>query len=112
MIDFTGQVAWVSGAARKPGMGAAVARILAEHGADVGVVEVVVDAPPAADTYEASPERLDAAVAAVEATGRRALGMAIDVTDPQQVAESVARTVEALSGTSARSRRRAPAWCA
>jgi len=96
MIDFTGQVAWVSGAARKPGMGAAVARILAEHGADVALVDVVVDEPPAADTYEASPERLDAAVAAVEAAGRRALGMAIDLTDPDQVADSVARTVAAF----------------
>ena len=28
MIDFTGQVAWVSGAARKPGMGAAVAEVV------------------------------------------------------------------------------------
>ena len=72
MIDFTGQVAWVTGAARKPGIGAAVARLLAEHGADVALVDVVVDQPPAADTYEASPDRLDAAVAAVEATGRRA----------------------------------------
>src|SRR4051812_50070975 len=69
MIDFTGQVAWVSGAARKPGMGTAVARILAEHGADVALVDVVVDDPPAADTYEASPDRLDAAVAAGGSTG-------------------------------------------
>jgi len=96
MIDFTGQVAWVSGAARKPGIGAAVARILAEHGADIALVDAVVDHPLEADTFEASPERLDAAVAAVEATGRRALGMAIDVTDPDQVGESVARTVEAF----------------
>ena len=96
MIDFSGQVAWVSGAARKPGMGAAVARILAEHGADVALVDVVVDHPPEADTYEASPERLEAAVAAVEATGRRALALPIDVTDPDQVADSVARTVEAF----------------
>src|SRR5262249_56991041 len=48
------------------------------------------------DAYEASPDRLEAAVAAVEATGRRALGMAIDVTDPDAVTESVARTVEAF----------------
>jgi len=94
MIDFTGQVAWVTGAARKPGIGAAVARILAEHGADVALIDVVVDHPPEADTYEASPDRLEAAVAAVEATGRRALGMAIDLTDPDQVTESVARAVE------------------
>jgi NAD(P)-dependent dehydrogenase (short-subunit alcohol dehydrogenase family) len=77
-------------------MGAAVARILAEHGADVALVDVVVDDPPASDTYEASPDRLEAAVAAVEAAGRRALALPIDVTDPDQVAESVARTVEAL----------------
>jgi NAD(P)-dependent dehydrogenase (short-subunit alcohol dehydrogenase family) len=96
MIDFTGKVAWVSGAARRPGIGAAVARLLARHGADVACVEVVVDAPNDADTYEASADALEAVVAAVEAEGRRALGLATDLTDPGRVAESVARTVEAL----------------
>jgi meso-butanediol dehydrogenase/(S,S)-butanediol dehydrogenase/diacetyl reductase len=96
MMDFEGKVAWVSGAARKPGMGAAVARILARHGADVACVDVVVPEPTAADTYEASPEGLAAVVAAVEAEGRRALGLAIDPTDPDEVAASVARTVETL----------------
>lgn len=96
MIDFTGKVAWVSGAARKPGMGAATARLLARHGADVACVDVVVPEPSPADTYEASPEGLAAVVAAVEAEGRRALPLAIDVTDPAQVEDSVARTVEVL----------------
>lgn len=96
MIDFTGKVAWVAGAARRPGIGAAVARLLAHHGADVACVDVVVSQPTAADTYEVDRASLDAVVAAVEAEGRRAVGLAVDLTDADRVGESVARTVEAL----------------
>ena len=96
MIDFTGKVAWVAGAARRPGIGAAVARLLARYGADVACVDVVVDAPTDADTYQVDAAALGAAVAGVEAEGRRALGLAVDLTDPDRVAESVARTVEAF----------------
>jgi NAD(P)-dependent dehydrogenase (short-subunit alcohol dehydrogenase family) len=94
MIDFTGKVAWVAGAARRPGVGAAVARLLARHGADVACVDVVVDRPREADTYEADRGALADVVAAVEAEGRRALGLVVDLTDPDRVAESVARTVD------------------
>ncbi|GMU77536.1 MAG: hypothetical protein AMXMBFR46_03350 [Acidimicrobiia bacterium] len=93
-LDFTGRVAWVAGAARRPGIGAAVARLLARAGADVACVDVVVDRPTEADTYEVDQVALDATVAAVEAEGRRAVGLAVDLTDPDRVAESVARTVE------------------
>ncbi|MBM3659616.1 MAG: SDR family oxidoreductase [Actinobacteria bacterium] len=96
MIDFTGKVAWVAGAARRPGIGAAVARLLARHGADVACVDVVVDEPTDADTYRVGRDALDAVVDAVEAEGARAIGLAVDLTDADRVGESVARTVEAL----------------
>jgi NAD(P)-dependent dehydrogenase (short-subunit alcohol dehydrogenase family) len=96
MVDFRGKVAWVAGAARRPGIGAAVARLLARHGADVACVDVVVDHPTASDTYEVDRAALDAVVAEVEAEGRRAIGLAVDLTDPDRVGESVARTVEAF----------------
>ena len=95
-IDFTGKVAWVAGAARRPGIGAAVARLLAHHGADVACVDVVADRPTEADTYQVDRAALDAVVAAVEAEGRRAIGLGVDLADPDRVGESVARTVEAL----------------
>jgi len=96
MISFEGKVAWVAGAARRPGIGAAVARLLARHGADVACVDAVVPNPTEADTYEVDQASLDAVVAAVEAEGRRAIGLAVDLTDADRVAESVARTVEAF----------------
>ena len=96
MIDFEGKVAWVAGAARRPGIGAAVARLLARHGADVACVDVVVPSPTEADTYEVGQAALDAVVTEVEAEGRRAIGLAVDLTDPDRVGESVARTVEAF----------------
>ena len=96
MISFEGKVAWVAGAARRPGIGAAVARLLARHGAAVACVDVVVPDPTEADTYEVDRAALDAVVAAVEAEGGRAIGLPVDLTDPDRVGESVARTVEAF----------------
>ena len=73
------QVALVTGASR--GLGLAIARALAAEGASIACV--------------ARPGReLDAAVAALEATGSRALAAAADVTRAAEVAAAVRTVVE------------------
>ncbi|GAB2800940.1 SDR family oxidoreductase [Streptomyces chlorus] len=79
--DFTGQVAFVTGASS--GMGLATARAFAEAGAAVGL----------ADIDEAA---LDAAVRQLTGEGHRALALTCDVADESQVAAAVDRTVEAF----------------
>jgi NAD(P)-dependent dehydrogenase (short-subunit alcohol dehydrogenase family) len=77
--DFTGQVAFVTGASS--GMGLATARAFAEAGAAVTLVDVDADALAAA-------EREFAVV------GHRVLAVRCDVADEEQVAAAVATTVE------------------
>ncbi len=71
----------VTGAAR--GIGAAVARRLAEDGHDVAVLDL--DRATCADT-----------VAAVEKAGRRGLAVGVDVTDEPAVAAAVAEVTDVL----------------
>jgi 3-oxoacyl-[acyl-carrier protein] reductase len=82
ILDLTGRVAIVTGGGT--GIGAATARRLAEHGADV-----VIAARTVADL-----ERTAAGV--TSATGRRCLPVPTDVKDEDQVIALVARTVEEL----------------
>jgi NAD(P)-dependent dehydrogenase (short-subunit alcohol dehydrogenase family) len=96
VTDFAGKVAWVAGAARRPGIGRAAAVQLARRGADVACVDVVTATPDAADSYRVSQAALDATAAAVEQEGRRALPVAVELTDPEAVEASVAATVEAF----------------
>ncbi len=96
MTDLAGRVAWVAGAARRPGIGRATAVQLARRGADVACVDVVTDTPDERESYRVSRAALDATAAAVEAEGRRALRLAVEVTDPEAVDASVAATVEAF----------------
>ncbi|MFI1760389.1 SDR family NAD(P)-dependent oxidoreductase [Streptomyces sp. NPDC020571] len=77
--DFTGQVAFVTGASS--GMGLATARAFAETGAAVGL----------ADINEAA---LTAATKQLTDAGHQALALVCDVTDEDQVAAAVDRTVE------------------
>jgi len=100
VIDFTGKVAWVAGAARPPGIGRATAVELARLGADVACVDVVDDAAAAdpAQAYAVTQDALEATAAAVEAEGRRALVLPVDLEDEQQVGTSVERTVADLGG--------------
>lgn len=96
MIDFTGKVAWVAGAARPPGIGAATAVQLARLGADVACVDVVTKSPAADQSYRVSRAALEAVAEAVEAEGRRAVAFGIDLTDADAVADSVGDTVREL----------------
>ncbi|RKN03756.1 glucose 1-dehydrogenase [Streptomyces radicis] len=77
--DFTGQVALVTGASS--GMGLATARAFAASGAAVAM----------ADIDEAA---VDAAAKDLTDAGHRALALVCDVTDEDQVAAAVDRTVE------------------
>ena len=77
--DLRGQVALITGAAR--GIGRASALALARAGADVAVADLL-------PTEEAE--------AAITATGRRGLGVTLDVTDAEAVQATVARVVAAL----------------
>jgi len=96
VTDFAGKVAWVAGAARRPGIGRAAAVQLARRGADVACVDVVTATPEDADSYRVSQDALDATAAAVEAEGRRALSLAVELTDPDAVDASIATTVDAF----------------
>jgi 3-oxoacyl-[acyl-carrier protein] reductase len=80
LLDLTGRVAIVTGGGT--GIGAATARVLAAHGADVVVAS-------------RTAEELEKAAAAVrEATGRRCLAVPTDVKNEEQVIAMVQRTVE------------------
>jgi NAD(P)-dependent dehydrogenase (short-subunit alcohol dehydrogenase family) len=82
MSRLAGRVALVTGGSR--GIGAAIARRLAEEGADVAL------------TYVRSAAKAQAVVAQIEAAGRRGLALAADGTDAAAVEAAVARTVAVL----------------
>ncbi|WP_121715362.1 glucose 1-dehydrogenase [Streptomyces sp. E5N91] len=79
--DFTGQVAFVTGASS--GMGLATARAFAEAGAAVGLADINEDA-----VHAAAEQLTD--------DGHQVLALVCDVTDEDQVAAAVDRTVEAF----------------
>jgi 3-oxoacyl-[acyl-carrier protein] reductase len=81
---LTGKRALVTGASR--GIGAAIAKALAEEGADVAI------------TYEKSAERAAEVVAAIKATGRRGVAIQADSADVAAIKASVERTVAELGG--------------
>ena len=82
LLDLSGRVAIVTGGGT--GIGAATARLLAEHGADVAIAARTV-------------EDLERTSAAVEgSSGRRCLPIPTDVKDEEQVIRLVQRTVDEL----------------
>jgi 3-oxoacyl-[acyl-carrier protein] reductase len=82
LLDLSGRVAIVTGGGT--GIGAATARLLAAHGADVAIAARTV-------------EDLDRTSAAVEgATGQRCVPVPTDVKDEEQVIRLVQRTVDEL----------------
>lgn len=84
MTDLNGKRALVTGGSR--GIGAAIAMALAEHGADVAI------------TYQASPERADGIVAAIEKLGQRGFAIQTDSADLHAIQQAVETTIEMLGG--------------
>jgi 3-oxoacyl-[acyl-carrier protein] reductase len=83
-MNLNGSKALVTGASR--GIGAAIARTLGAHGADVAI------------TYLESSERATAVVAEIEAAGGRAVALKSDAGNPRSVREAVHAAAEHLGG--------------
>jgi 3-oxoacyl-[acyl-carrier protein] reductase len=84
MMDLAGKRALVTGGSR--GIGAGIARALAEHGADVAI------------TYERSAERAAEVVQSIEGLGRKALAIQADSADPAAIKRAVDTAAESLGG--------------
>ena len=84
MIDLKGKRALVTGGSR--GIGAGIALVLAESGADV------------AFTYQSAAEKARSVVKSIEELGRRAVAIQADSADPEAIARSVSEAVSSLGG--------------
>ncbi len=82
MSKQTGKVALVTGGSR--GIGAAIAKRLAQEGADVAL------------TYVNAAEKAGAVAAEIESAGRRSLAIQADSAKPEAVVAAVEKTVSAL----------------
>ncbi len=83
LFSLKGKVALIAGASKE--MGSAVARMLAEHGADVAL-------------SARSADKLDALAAGIREVGRRCIAIPADLTKIDQIEATVQRTLNELGG--------------
>lgn len=97
MKKLEGMVALVTGAARKRGIGRAIALRLAEDGADVAVTAIARD-PSEFPAHERDEgwAGTESVAEEIRARGQRAIAIDLDVTSDEQVAEAIKRTVADL----------------
>jgi 3-oxoacyl-[acyl-carrier protein] reductase len=103
-IDLSGRVAFVTGGSR--GLGRADALTLARAGADVVIADLLVESELTEETDSYGPLATvartqglvgtESAAEEIRAMGRRSFAVRCDVTDRDQVAAAVAKTVEEL----------------
>src|SRR5213592_158363 len=101
-IDLSGRVALVTGGSR--GLGRADALTLARAGADVVVADIQIESDATGDAERYGPLAqaaraqgfvyAEATAREIAELGRRAAAMKCDVTDPEQVQETVRRILE------------------
>lgn len=95
MYDLKGKVAMITGAARKKGLGRAIALRLAEEGADV-VVQGRYRHPEQYPEWEKQEgwKGLDSLVQEINALGRQALAVTADVSVEEEVGQMVAKAID------------------
>ena len=96
MAGLEGKVAFVTGAARAPGMGRATALRLARDGADVVCVDQAPGDTDERDSDGVAAGALDAVADEIRQLGRRAMTFELDPTDVTAVQEAVNATVDQL----------------
>lgn len=96
LSGIAGQVALVTGAARRRGIGRATALRLAREGADVACLDIARADPAFPAHGLASSDELDEVVAEIRALGRRAVALRADVSSWAQVHAAVAEAEAAL----------------
>src|SRR5947209_1933675 len=90
-----GQVALVTGAASRRGMGRAIALALAEAGADVAVSDIGARSLVARAEPEAW-QGLGSVTGEIETLGRRAVGLAADLSSSEEIAWLIEQVTERL----------------